>query len=90
MTLNVPYNLSEEAWGRIANVYRSMDGWIESADLPRWFGDEDAPQHIWASVEPSGLLVEGNLENDAWAEWTVLLSTRLSAALGFEVRDADA
>jgi hypothetical protein len=89
MTPNLPYDLSDENWGRVAAVYRNMEGWIESTDVPRWFGNEDGPKQISASVEPSGLLLEGRLESDAWAKWIDLLSTRLSAALGFKVRDAE-
>ena len=90
ITLNLPYNLPDDLWARVLVVYEGMPGWLCLNELPRWFGSDSDPRHIWASVEPSGLLLEGQLEGDEWAKWTATLCNRLSNALGFEVRDADA
>ncbi|MDX1593772.1 MAG: hypothetical protein R3298_05945 [Gammaproteobacteria bacterium] len=43
---------------------------------------------VVASVEPSGLVIEGDMSPEEFATWLVLFVDRASAALGFEVRDA--
>lgn len=90
MTLKLPYDLSDEQWERVSSVYQSMPGWKGFDPTPCWFGREnDSPRYIWASVEPSGLLVAGQLEDEAWAEWIASFQAQLSSALGFYVTDAD-
>ncbi len=90
ITLTVPYDLSDEMWERVSAIYESMPGWIGFNSVPFWFGQDNDPRYIWASVEPSGLLVSGRLDDATWAEWTASLRDRLTSVLGFEVRDADA
>ena len=45
--------------------------------------------YLWASVEPSGLQVAGELPDDVWEQWDREFMARASAALGFPVRDAE-
>lgn len=89
ITLNLPYDLSDETWQKVAVVYQQMEGWLGVNDVPWWFGNEDDPRHISASVEPSGLLIEGRLESEVWIQWIDTLCARLSELLGFEVSDAE-
>ncbi|MBN5171652.1 hypothetical protein ACNJRW_04280 [Stenotrophomonas maltophilia] len=66
ITLNVPYDLSDGEWQKVSAVYKEMDGWLESEDGPSWYGTDRADRYIWASVEPSGLVVEGEIEPNLW------------------------
>ena len=88
ITLNLPYELSDAEWGKISTVYRSMDGWIE--DHSSWFGPPESEQYVTASSEPSGLLVEANIDPIHFRGWLTKLCARLTAALGREVYDAEA
>jgi hypothetical protein len=86
ITLNVPYDLSDEDWQKVAAVYRTLDGWI--GDPPSWYGRYGDARYIEASVEPSGLLFDGRVEPELWTGWVTVLCARLSLALGREVYDA--
>ena len=92
ITLSLPYCLSYEQWTAVDGVFRGMDGWIgdkESDNTPQWFGNESSERFVWASVEPSGLLVEGNLDPAHWTGWIAVLCSRLSLALHMEIRDVE-
>lgn len=90
ITLNLPYDLTEEEWAKVAVVYRAMGDWIDGQEAPCWFGPLDASRFVAASVEPSGLVVQGNLEPDHFRGWVTKLCAKLTAALGREVYDAEA
>ncbi|RKT85708.1 hypothetical protein SAMN05421805_1011445 [Saccharopolyspora antimicrobica] len=62
---------TDEDWAALGRIYRDLPGWQPgSPDIARWFApDDDAEQHLWASVEPSGLQVGGLLSADAWQAW---------------------
>ena len=50
--------------------YRQIPGFIEGAGLPRWFGaDESKAPHLWAGVEPPGLMVGGWLKLETFDTW---------------------
>ena len=66
-----------------------MPGWIESDDLPHWFGSESDDKYVMASVEPSGIVFEGEMEILEWEQWFADLCAQLSTALGCPVRDAE-
>ncbi|WP_116808196.1 hypothetical protein [Steroidobacter cummioxidans] len=89
ITLNLPYDLTDAEWMKVLAVYRAMDGWVEGQNLPCWFGPLDSSRFVAASVEPSGLLVEGNLEPELFRGWVTKLCARLTVALGREVYDAE-
>lgn len=92
VTLNLPYDLSEAQWQAVDEVFQSMDGWLGYSDadrIPRWYGAENDDRFIWASVEPSGLLIEGNVEAKLWTGWISMLCARLSLRLNREVCDAE-
>jgi hypothetical protein len=89
ITLNLPYDLSPADWEKVVVVYRSMDGWFESEAGPSWYGTEGDPQYIWASVEPSGLLLDAEIDARLWVGWISVLCAKLTRALGREVHDAE-
>lgn len=89
ITLNLPYDLSEAEWVKVMAVYRSMDGWVEGEDLPCWFGKLNSTKFVAASIEPSGLLLEGSLDPLLFRGWVTKLCAKLTAALGREVYDAE-
>jgi hypothetical protein len=90
ITLSLPYDLTREQWAVVNDVFHGMDGWIGASDhqIPQWYGVEGSERFIVASVEPSGLLVEGNVDLDLWIGWITVLCARLSLRLNMEVRDA--
>jgi hypothetical protein len=87
ITLNLPYDLPDAEWDKVYAVYRAMDGWME--EHWSWFGAWQSERYIAASVEPSGLLVEGNIDPLLFRGWTTKLCAKLTAALGREVHDAE-
>lgn len=90
ITLNVPIDLSPQEWQKVADVYQNLDGWMgPQSEIPYWYGKEGDPRYISASAEPSGLLLEGQVEPSLWTGWVSVLCARLSLALGREVHDAD-
>ena len=92
ITLNLPYDLTEEQGLAVDQVFREMDGWVghaEDDNTPQWYGTSSSPKHVWASVEPSGLLIEGNLDESHWTGWISTLCARLSLVLQCEIRDAE-
>jgi len=90
ITLNLSRDLTESEWSRVMAVYRDMGDWVEGQPLPCWFGPLDSPRFVAASVEPSGLLVSGNIEPLLFRGWVTKLCAKLTAALGREVYDAEA
>jgi len=92
ITLSLPYDLSGEQWAAVDRVFQSMDGWLGRKQIdntPQWYGDESDERFVWASVEPGGLLLEGELEPKVWTGWISVLCARLSLALQMEVRDVE-
>lgn len=89
ITLNVPNELSGAEAVKVLAVYRQMAGWIENKDLPYWFGTEEDDQFIVGSLEPSGLLLEGNVDERVWIGWITVLCAKLTLVLGREIHDAE-
>ena len=91
ITLNVPYTLAPTGWEALLRVYKAMPGWTDSArdGCPFWWPDGPNGGEIFVSVEPSGLLFEGNVSKTTWDVWMTDFSQRATSALGFVVRDAD-
>ncbi|GGY41297.1 hypothetical protein [Pseudoduganella albidiflava] len=87
ITLNLPYDLSGADWVKVSAVYRSMNGWLD--EHSSWFGPWGSERFIAASAEPSGLLVEGNVDPLFFRGWMTKLCAKLTAALGKEVHDAE-
>ncbi|MFC2253937.1 hypothetical protein ACETRX_30185 [Labrys portucalensis] len=89
ITLNVTPYLSEREWAKVWEVYCSMDGWIDAAECPSWYGTDDADRYITVSVEPSGLLFDAHIESKLWTGWLTSICARLTLALGVAVHDAE-
>ena len=90
ITLNLPHDLTPAQWKSVAEVFESMDGWIgvsTTDNTPQWYGRDGDERFIWGSVEPSGLLLFGNLEPAHWTGWISVLCARLSLSLQMEIRD---
>jgi len=89
ITLNLPYTLSKEEWDKVEKVFKELDGWMNHEQYAYWYGEEDDDRYITASVEPSGLLLSGKIEDDLWTSWLTMLCAKLSVALDREVYDAE-
>jgi hypothetical protein len=95
ITLALPYDLTEEQWAVVDDVFKSLDGWIgysEEDRVPQWYGVAPTAPNIWASSEPSGLMIGGELvgklADEHWTGWISVLCARLSLRLGIEICDA--
>ena len=89
ITLNLPHDLSDSEQKKVFNVYEQMNGWLDGYEVPYWFGTEKDEQYIYASVEPSGLLLCGKIDESIWIGWITVLCAKLSLALGKEIHDAE-
>jgi hypothetical protein len=68
-------------------VYRSLPEFrgYGTDGTPSWFGSEALPPFLWASVEPSGLLVHGLLSSAQWVAWDTHFREHLHEFPIFEV-----
>jgi hypothetical protein len=92
ITLNIPYDLADAAWEALVAVYKKMPGWVDAWDAdgcPTWRPSGTAAENITASIEPSGLLIEGSVSPNDWSHWIEEFQQRATAALGFRVQDAE-
>jgi len=89
ITLNLPNNLSEQEWEEVSAVYKSMDGWLDNNEQAYWYGTEEDSEFISASVEPSGLVISGKVNQIIWLAWCTKLCAKLSHALNREIYDAE-
>jgi len=89
ITLNFPYTLSADEWEKVSKVYGELDGWIDYLEYACWYGKESDERYIIASVEPSGLVLVGKIEEHLWIGWITMLCAKLSVALNREVYDAE-
>ena len=91
ITLNIPYDMPDEKWQDLAKVYEGMPGWAGYIldGCPVWKSIKEEEKSISASVEPSGLLIEGNMSDTEFEEWLSKFTASASHALGFKVKDAE-
>ncbi|WP_338760742.1 hypothetical protein WAF17_14155 [Bernardetia sp. ABR2-2B] len=96
MNLNVKCDLSDEIWETIISaIYESMEGWIgfgkndQNDGIPYWFGIDETQKHIWASIEPSGLLFAGLMKDDEWEQWKLAIKKIATQKLGFKVGETE-
>ena len=87
ITLNIPYDLSEQERAKVSTVNESMDGWLGNKNGPDWYGQEGDARYMRASDEPSGIQFCGEVETPVWIGWLTVLCARMSLALGREVHD---
>lgn len=91
VTLNIPYDLSPGQWQSLVEVYKTMPGWIDGSGregCPMWWPDGIGAGMIGVSVEPSGLLISGDVSQLMWSRWISEFERCATAALGFRVHDA--
>jgi hypothetical protein len=92
ITLNIPYDLPAAGWESLFAIYKTMRGWADGSGrdgCPTWWPEGQLAGPICASVEPSGLLIEGNVSRSTWVQWIAEFQQRATAALGFSVHDAE-
>ncbi len=70
-------------------VYKEMGDWCDGQEIACWFGPLSSDLYISASVEPSGLVVSGNVDTQLFFGWVTKLCAKLTAKLGREVHDAE-
>ncbi|WP_156362525.1 hypothetical protein [Xylophilus sp. Leaf220] len=58
-------------------------------NIPDWFGPLDSSKYLVASMEPSGLLLGGNIELLLFQGWVTKFCAKRTLALGHEVYDAE-
>lgn len=91
ITFNIPYDLSPDGWRSLVEVYKAMPGWVEGSGrdgCPTWWPNGSTAGFIGASVEPSGLLITGDVSLLTWQLWISEFVQRATAVLGFRVHDA--
>lgn len=86
VTLNIHYSAPDEVWERIGNVYQSMPYWAGDDQGPKWIGENI---DLWASVEPGGIQIAGDMPEDIWKTWYPKLKTDLSSALGYAIGEPE-
>jgi len=92
VTLNIPYDLSPAGWETLVEVYKAMPGWVDGSardGCPMWWPDGSAAGMIGASVEPSGLLITGDVSQITWQRWIAEFEHRATVAFGFFVHGAE-
>lgn len=88
VNLNIHYSAPDEIWDKIQAVYQSMPYWVGAAEkhVPQWKGTDI---DLWASVEPSGIQIQGSMPEDIWNEWFCSLKEKLTQALGYEIGEPE-
>jgi hypothetical protein len=93
ITYNIFYNsMNDHQWRLLSEAYSSLPFWkgFDSNDCPCWFGHENQDEeYLWASIEPSGFLISGFLNDISWREWKCNFEETASSILGFKVHDAE-
>ena len=91
ITLNIRYDLPDDVWEKIGEVYSTMPGWkgYINDNCPVWESSSDSTKSISASVEPSGLVIEGNFETNEFNNWVGEFCQKTSELVGYEVKDAE-
>jgi hypothetical protein len=77
---------TDKHWESLSKIYPTLPEWAgHGNDLPYWFGHDESPPFLWASVEPSGLLVHGMLSPADWERWDAEFRRHLQEFPTFEV-----
>ena len=72
-------------------IFEALPGFrgYDAGGVPFWFGFESEIRHLYASVEPSGLLVEGTIDDEEWIGWDAAMRRHATMILGYTVKDAE-
>jgi hypothetical protein len=97
MNLNIRYGAPDEVLEKIPEIYRQVDGWIGFAEggdkgekgIPYWFSFDQKEKHGWASVEPSGLMFAGLMEDEEWSEWVKKIKITATHILRYKVGEIE-
>ncbi|NOU97398.1 hypothetical protein GC093_29820 [Paenibacillus sp. LMG 31456] len=67
-------------WEQLRQVYLVLPQYvIKEHQCPMWFGEEGiSPNYLYASVEPSGLQIVGELTIEQWEIWESVFHAQLS------------
>lgn len=75
----IKYDMTDEQWQRLGEIYRTLPGCSADLGSSAWFGVEGSPVGwLAASVEPSGLQVFGRLPIAEWQRWTAAFQAAIS------------
>lgn len=67
----IHYDMTDEQWQRLDEIYRTLPGYSADLGSSAWFGVKGSSEGwLVASVEPSGLHVFGRLPIVEWQRWT--------------------
>jgi hypothetical protein len=86
VNLNIHYTAPDHVFDKIGKVYGSMPYWAGDENGPNWKGDNVA---LWASVEPSGIQIAGEMPEEIWDSWYAELKKKLTEALGYEIGEPE-
>lgn len=92
--LNIWCYLPQNIWAKVPLVYEQMPGWIGfiedgESSIPHWFGCKQPSPMITASVEPSGLLFEGQMLTKDFEKWITLFKHKATEILRFKVGEIE-
>lgn len=86
VNLNVHYSAPKYIWDKIKAVFKSMDFYDASSNVPSWKVDDF---YVAYSLEPSGMQFSSNMPDDLWQKWYGELKKRLSDSLGYEIGEPE-
>ncbi|WP_133162468.1 hypothetical protein [Flavipsychrobacter stenotrophus] len=90
--LNVRYDAPPEIWDKVPVIYQHLEGWLGyhvDSNLPFWYSFDENEKHILASVEPSGLLFTGLMEDAEWGIWVSNIKRLATEILGYKVGEIE-
>lgn len=75
-----------EDWEILQRAYENLPGWagVGEHGCSCWFGTSESAPFLVASVEPSGPIVTGILDEQVWNEWHKTFEPVLSQLPNFE------
>jgi hypothetical protein len=70
----------EAEWQQLMRLYETLPAWEGEGEhrCSCWFGKSESAPYLLASVEPSGLVVTGVLQEREWERW----HTQFVSAIG--------
>lgn len=78
----------DRAWSKLSEIYSRLPVQIKVDGIghPAWFGEESKHhEYLWASVEPSGLQVAGQLHFEDWYRWEKVFHDGIIALPFFDI-----
>lgn len=72
---------------RINVIYSKTDGWIQGTN--RWFSKTNEGKYITSSLEPSGLMFSGQMEDQEWKLWITNLKRVATELIGTKIGEIE-